>query len=252
MNYSIKDIKASYSSEKREKELRQCLLGYITYRQLSFVITLPFLKYSIPANSVTYLSLFFILALPFIALYGGTYAYIYIALFCFVYLCLDHIDGTIARVTKTSSRLGLYLDHLFGNLHWVLVYASIGILVDQKNPEFLLFANSGLCAGLVAGILDLLGKGSRLHFKLHFSSEKAHFSLTRKSQNKIIKTIAAAVPSAGLLIVPLLLITGYLDILYITLAFAFLLTLLMFVYSLIQIIIKLRKNEIKIDEYAGN
>jgi len=252
MSYSIADIKASYTPEKRHKEVNQNLLGYIIYRQISFVLTPLFLKYSISANSVTYLTLFIVLVLPFMALVGGRYGYIHIALLCFIYHCLDYVDGNIARVTKTSSRFGMYIDSLFGNLYWVSAYASIGILVDQTKHEPLLFAYSGLCMGLVAGILDLLAKGSRLYFKLYLATEKTDFSLVRESQQTIIRILATAVPSAVYLIVPLLLITGYLDKLYLTLAFTFVLALLVFVYSHVQIIRNLKKHKRKVDKFSGN
>lgn len=252
MNYGIADVKASYSPEKRQKDFKQNLLGYIIYRQISFVLTPLFLKYSISANSVTYFSFLFVLILPFIALVGGIYGYIYIALLCFIYHCLDYIDGNIARVTKTSSRLGMYMDSIFGNLYWVSAYASIGILVDQAKHDSLFFACSGLCMGLVAGILDLLSKGSRLYFKLYLTTEKTEFSIIRESQQRIIRIFVSAVSSSGYLIVPLLLITGYLHKLYITLAFAFALALLMFVYSQVQIIRNLKKHERKVEEFSGN
>ena len=246
MSYSIADIKASYPPEKRHKEVNQNLLGYIIYRQISFLLTPLFLKYSISANSVTFLTLLFIPVLPFIPLIGLINAYIYIALLCFMYHCLDYVDGNIARVTKTSSRLGMYMDSLFGNLYWISVYISIGLLVDQTKNQAFLFAHSGLCMGLITGIIDLVAQRSRLYFKLYLATEKNDFSLVRESPQKIIRVFTAAVPTAGYLIVPLLLITGYLSKLYLTLAFAFLLAILMFVYSQVQIIRYLtRKNERK-------
>jgi len=247
MSHSIADIKASYTPEKRHKEVNQNLLGYIIYRQISFVLTPLFLKYSISANSVTYLTFLFVLFLPFIAWIGGAYGYIYVAILCFIYHCLDYVDGNLARVTKTSSRYGTYMDSLFGNLYWVSVYASIGILVDQTKLEPLLFVHGGLLTGLVAGILDLLAKESRLYFKLYLAAEKTDFSLAGKSPQTIIRVFAAAVPTAGYLIVPLLLITGYLDKLYLALAFAFILASLMFVYSQIHIIKNLKKSRSKAD-----
>lgn len=241
MKYTIKDVKASYSPEKRQKSLQQNLLGHIIYRQISFYLTPVFLNLSISAMAVTYSTLAIVAILPFIALFGGPQAYILIAVLCFIYHCLDYIDGNIARVTGTSCDYGMYLDSLFGNLYWISVYASVGILVDKAASEPMLFARSGLFFGLVAAILDILSKESRLYYKFHFVTEKVNFSPVNESKHPVIRALVAAAPSAGYLVVPLLLITGYVEQIFLTLVFCFAVATLMFAYSQYRIIKALKK-----------
>jgi phosphatidylglycerophosphate synthase len=241
MKFTVKDVRSAYSDEKREKELRQNLIGFLVYRQISFYLTLLFLQLNISANSVTNFTLIFISSLPFVAIHAGQHAYILIALLCFIYHCFDYADGNIARVTKTTSKYGIYMDSLLGNLYWTSLYVSIGILVDKIVPVTSFFYKKGVIIGLISSILRILSKISRLYYKHYIERETKDSSFIKEPGHLIMKLAISVIPSAAYLVVPLMLITGYLKHLSITLVFCFSFELLIFIYSQYHIIKNLKK-----------
>ena len=146
---SLKEIEQSLAGEKLEKELRTNIVGYWVYRKLSYPITWIFIFTGISANIVTLIGLLISIALPIMAVIANDFAYLIVGLFSFLGLLLDHVDGNIARVTKGSSDVGRLFDSFSGNVFWILLYISIGIIVDYENNLFPEIQNEGLLIGLI-------------------------------------------------------------------------------------------------------
>jgi phosphatidylglycerophosphate synthase len=167
MKNSIASIKNSYTEKMiREKKISP-FMSFI-YRPLSFYPTQPFLLLAISANTVTLSGLILAICLPIVAILGGKFAFVYVSGIAFCCLLLDCIDGNIARVTQKSSGLGTYLDSLGGKVFWIMLYLTIGILVQHENGKLAPVSRNGAVIGLSTALADLLGRSSRDYVKLTF------------------------------------------------------------------------------------
>lgn len=202
MKYTVADVKRAYKEGKFQKEKQRNFIAYITYRQISFYLTPIFLKFSVSANTVSLFAFFSTLSLPIVSLWGGELAYLYAALICLFFHILDHVDGNIARTTGKTSMFGQYLDSFSGNLYWIIIYTSIGILLEYREGTGIFFSKGGLVIGLLAALFDIFAKESRLYAKLHFADTALEYISDKVSLKNII---LSSIGGFGLLI-PLLLI----------------------------------------------
>ena len=69
--------------------------------------------------------------MPLGSFFGGEYAFIFLAITSGLCQVLDCIDGDIARVKKTYSNFGRYLDHITGIVFWLLLY-----LFSQEKQDY--------------------------------------------------------------------------------------------------------------------
>ena len=239
LKYSVKNIRNSLIDDKLEKEIRTNIVGYWTYRQLSFIVTPVFLTCSFSALGVTMIGFLFSLLMPIAAFWGGRFAFLYVALLGFISLLLDHVDGNIARITKKSIKLGQFLDSFVGNIYWVLLYISLGILVDHRNELLFLIAKIGLILGMLTAIIHILAKETRSYVKVYFP-ESFPDELARVS---IMKSLLSSAP---LLIPVFLVLVGFWDLLlYLLLLSIFVYNVLIFLYTLYSILrsLSLAQNE---------
>jgi len=146
----------------------------IFYRKVSPFVTYVFLKLGISANAATWLSVVSALLGCFlISLSKVSYTLIGLFFIQFWYV-LDHVDGEIARFTRTSSKEGLYLDVMTHNLVHPIIFFSYGldavnylsVTVDFWNITFslrriILFLS--FIAGLSVIVIDL---ASALRFQV--------------------------------------------------------------------------------------
>lgn len=160
MRYSMADVRASYDAEKAREEWYGDWMSAAVYRPLSFVLTVPLLNLSVSASQVTLAGMAMALALPVVALCAGAYAHLGVGLLAIGFVILDCVDGNIARVTKTASKSGHYLDFFTDIVFRVTLYAAIGILADREVAGVL--SGQGLVLGLLAALLAIVARLSRV------------------------------------------------------------------------------------------
>lgn len=235
MKKTIAQIKASYS-KKSLREKKYGFFMYLIYRPLSFYLTPLFLSLSFSANAVTLIGLVLAICLPVIAIFGGQFAFIYVSIVGFSYLVLDCVDGNIARITEKGGFLGQYLDSLTGIIFWTMLYSSIGILVENEGNGIGFISSNGLLLGLLAAILDILGRESRNYIKLNFpDSLPKYFS----EKDHLLSKVKTIILGFGHLIPFLLIFFGYLNLPYILLIGIIINSSLTFCYVQIKIIFNL-------------
>jgi len=233
LKYTVSDVKSSFRGEKLQRELKTNLLGYLTYRQLSFYLTPIFLALSVPASVVTLITLPVCVLLPVAAIAGGKFGFLCVALLSFTYHLLDYIDGNIARTTGTTSYMGRYLDSFIGNAYWILIYTSLGLLVEYEENMVQLFSKGGVVIGLVTGIIDVFGKESRLYVKLNICDHAPEYV----SDTMTIKNVVAVfLGGIGILMPFFIVVAGLVKAIDFALLFIFLHTLLIFLYTQFRII----------------
>lgn len=176
---SVQDVRDSFSGERRERELRTNLLGFVTYRQLSFYATPLFLAASIHPTVITLATIPLCLAMPAAAWAGGPHAYLWVAALSLVYHLFDYVDGNVARMTGKTSQLGRYLDSLIGGVYWLSVYAALGLLADREAGG-LGVPGAGVLIALAMAWMDIFGKESRLYAKLNFGEKTPTFGQTQR------------------------------------------------------------------------
>ncbi len=148
--YTIADVRASYDAQKAREEWHGDWMSALIYRPISFFLTPPLLNLSISASQVTFFALLMSFALPVVALKAGRAAHLTVAVVAILFVILDCVDGNIARVTKTASKSGHYLDFLTDIVFRIGLYAAVGILADRETS--LAWMNGqGLAFGLVGG-----------------------------------------------------------------------------------------------------
>lgn len=107
------------------------LYSRIFYRKLSPYLTYLFLKMGISAGTVTWLSV----AMAFIGCFLISFSDMKVTVLGFIFLqlwyLLDHVDGEIARYTKTTSKEGMYLDFATHSLVHPIIY--FGFAMDAIN-----------------------------------------------------------------------------------------------------------------------
>ena len=96
----------------------------IWYFMNSWVVRLLY-PTSITPNQITFLSLIFGLASAGFYVSGIPDALVWGAIFLYVKVFLDNVDGNLARVRGTTSRFGRFLDSLADFLVTVLVYIAV-------------------------------------------------------------------------------------------------------------------------------
>ncbi|MBM3264751.1 MAG: CDP-alcohol phosphatidyltransferase family protein [candidate division Zixibacteria bacterium] len=149
-------MKGSFTEEKRQAERRSDLPVHLIYRPLSFWITPLFLKLGFSAHAVTVFSMLVALSLPVTARWGGDYAYMWVAALCVFFQILDCVDGNIARLLKTSGRVGNLLDSISSLLFWTSYFISVGILSHGTSDNFM--GRHGFEIGLGLAVLHLMHK----------------------------------------------------------------------------------------------
>ncbi len=159
--YTIADVRASYDATKAREEWHGDWMSALIYRPLSFFLTPPLLNLSISASQVTFFALLMSFALPVVALEAGRAAHLAVAVIAILFVILDCVDGNIARVTRTASKSGHYLDFLTDIVFRIGLYAAVGILADRETS--LAWMNGqGLAFGLLAALIAIVGRLSRV------------------------------------------------------------------------------------------
>ena len=235
MKYTAADIKRSYNKEKIAKDKKN-LVGYLVYRPISFYLTPIFLTVSLSANAVSLIGLFLSLSLPVVSVFGGAFAYLYVALLSFSCVVLDYVDGNVARTTGSSQPLGQYLDSFWGKVYWVMLCTSIGLLLQYGNDLGRFFDKGGCTIALLTAFLDVFGRESRLYVKLYLADSAPEFI---SGEASFKQTAFSILTGLGLLNPLLLVMFGYLKALDILLVLFLLHSVSVFLYSHMRIFVNL-------------
>lgn len=179
MFYSLKTIIKSLPKKKNSKS---SLWVKMIIRKLSFLFTFIFINLGFSAWAVSVLSVFVaITGCVFLCINSFLFRLLGVILIEF-WLVLDCVDGNIARVKKTSSEMGEFIDALSGYFVTAFVYFSIG--VAAFHTSFLsIFKNWNLYFIYLGSISTVCGILSRLiHQKYTYSLMVANEE--RDSNNK--------------------------------------------------------------------
>jgi phosphatidylglycerophosphate synthase len=171
---TLKDIVDEYKTNKMAEELRGDWAIALTCRHISIPPVWLLARLGISPLMVTSLSIILALLLPVFALYLPlSMAGLIVCLTAWMYQVLDCVDGALARITKTTSKLGGRIDFLADMAQWGLLYVSIGILADRHfdNPW------TWTVLAAIAAWLRLFARVSRDAFKSEKSANPAPFKL---------------------------------------------------------------------------
>jgi phosphatidylglycerophosphate synthase len=145
-NY-IKELRKTMT-EKKRREAKNDFFAFYVGRQLSYFMTIPFLKWNCKPNVVSIIAAFEVV-LAGLVLGGASSIAIALLgwLLFFIWNLLDGVDGNIARLKKNGSKIGSVYDAMSGYEAMFLLYFSAGIygfnITGQVN-QIILGALSGM------------------------------------------------------------------------------------------------------------
>lgn len=159
MFYSFSTIVKSLPKKKNSKS---SLWVKLIVRKLSFLFTFIFINLGFSAWAVSVLSVFVaITGCVFLCIDSYIFRIIGVVLVEF-WLVLDCVDGNIARVKKTSSEMGEFIDALSGYFVTAFVYFSIGVaayytsfisIFDNWKFYFIFMGSISTVSGLLSRLI---------------------------------------------------------------------------------------------------
>lgn len=150
----MKEILASYTPEKRAST---SLWAKLFSRPLSFPVTYLFIFLGFSANAVSILSIFVSLAACLLLMLGPPFFWAGIGLFLF-WDVLDCTDGNIARVKKSASAAGEYLDAVSGYTAPAFIYLAVGVAAYYTTGLLHSHEFVFILLGAAASVCDLLSR----------------------------------------------------------------------------------------------
>ncbi len=126
LNYYKKIQKVSSPDPKAKPIDRKKLYDFYVMRTLSIIPTYLFEKLKISPNATTVMSLCFSLLAAYLFFLGDISLFFLASLIFNFGFILDHVDGNLARIYKTSSQFGKFLDGSCNILGDTLVLFAIG------------------------------------------------------------------------------------------------------------------------------
>lgn len=154
MKYTMKEILASYTKDKRRES---SLWARVFSRPLSFPLTYIFINLGFSADVMSVISMVEVIAACAVILVGGEFTRIGIFMYVMWHV-LDCCDGNIARVKKTSTYAGEFFDAVSGYLPPALIFLCIGVTAFRTTA---LPADKSywlIVLGAIASISDILGR----------------------------------------------------------------------------------------------
>jgi len=128
----LAEIAADLRGPRFRAELRTSWAIAVLYRLPAVPAVWAAARLGLSPTQVTYLALLLALTMPLQALFLPLgLASVCVALSGIVFQILDCVDGTLARITRRSSRRGADLDFLTDMAQWALLYLAIGLLADR-------------------------------------------------------------------------------------------------------------------------
>lgn len=157
MFYSLPKIVQSLPKKKNSKS---SLWVKLIVRRLSFLFTFLFINIGFSAWMVSILSVFVAVAGCVCLCINTVITRIIGVCLIELWLVLDCVDGNIARVKKTSSEMGEFIDALSGYFVTAFVYFAIGVaayntttLMNEYNYYVLLAGSVSSIAGLLTRLI---------------------------------------------------------------------------------------------------
>ena len=196
MKYSIRDIQSSLSEEKKKED---SIFAIWFHRPLSYPVTYLFANIGVSAWFVSLLSIFFaVIGCVTLALNSVVLRWIGILLLN-IWAILDCVDGNVARVTKTQSNKGAFMDAESGYFVCAFVYLAFGIAAyHTARTEFIADKSIYIFVGAMASISDLL---ARLIHQKYISTvenkENKEASAKQSSLGKLRKRVSTELGIAG-------------------------------------------------------
>ena len=163
--FSVADVRRAYSASKRSEEVRGEWAAWLLYRQISFLITPWFLAAPVSATAVTVCSLLIALCLPLLAVSGSEWSWVWVSLAAVLVLTLDCVDGNIARVTHSVSRIGHYADFMTDILYRIAFYFSIGLLIARGAAADSVLARHAPALAALAALLAVTARLGRVYLE---------------------------------------------------------------------------------------
>ena len=202
MKYTMQQIKDSLPNDKKKGD---SLIALYIARPLSYPCTLFFVNCGASAWLVSMISVF-IAVIGCLCFWADNSIIRWIGCFLvFFWSVLDCVDGNVARVTKSSSEMGSFMDAESGYVISALIYLSFGIAAS-KTKGMILFDNRSvlIIIGACASICDILAR--LIHQRYTVSKIMAHKMVKEDEGNdstftKLRKKISAEVGIAGFVII---------------------------------------------------
>jgi phosphatidylglycerophosphate synthase len=223
-------IKIMYPDEKAQDEKIINPFMFYVLRPFSFRLSMQLTKLKITATTVTIWSLM-VLSVGIIVFLKYP---VLGSVFLILYLFLDVIDGNIARLSQTSSKLGEYLDESVNTIAGVSTPLVVSIYVCNYSNAYIMPILFGV--GIV--IFRLLRRIST--DKVNILSGKSDRTNVADTQYVLIQLVATTLNA---LMIPILLPFAIFDSLYLWLALYFAYNLCLYLYTVIWSIKKLFKAE---------
>lgn len=217
MKYTMKDVTASYTPEKRKKS---SIWARFFSRPISFVVTYIAINLGLTANMVSIISIFEAFIACLFMMIGGKFLPWGVGLFLF-WDVLDCTDGNIARIKKNASYVGEYMDAVSGYSATAFIYLSIGVAAFKTTSLLPGKEHIFIVLGGVASISDILSriiyqKYVVTEYRLGQISEQGNIDVDRSSGIKHIADVIMKNLSFSCLFMPLLVLAcifSYFDIL---------------------------------------
>ena len=183
---SLSDFISIYPDSKKNRNIYK-IWRWLVIGRLSLIISWLFSRINFSPNQVTYLSFLVGLTGLFFLISGGKENLIFGIFLINTWYLLDCSDGHLARFYKIESRLGKFLDEIFGEIVMIFLWISISIGL-YKTPDFSIqFINNAfelnlneyiILLGAICSISIPLKNSIAVRFSNNFISE-------RKKINKI-------------------------------------------------------------------
>ena len=153
--YSLKEIIQSLPVKKNSKS---SLWVKLVVRKLSFLFTYLFINIGFSAWGVSILSALVAVIGSFCFVIDSSVSRMIGVCLIELWLVLDCVDGNIARVKKTSSEMGEFVDALSGYYVTGFVYFCVGIAAYYTTNIFSHYAFGLIILGGVSTIAGLLAR----------------------------------------------------------------------------------------------
>lgn len=153
--YSFKQIVDSLPKKKNSKS---SLWVKIVVRKLSFIFTYLFINLGCSAWMASIISIIVAVAGTVCLCIDSIVCRIIGVILVELWLVLDCVDGNIARVRKTSSEMGEFIDALSGYYVTGFVYLAIGVSAYYTTR----FSNYALAFLILGGISTVAGLLARI------------------------------------------------------------------------------------------
>jgi len=172
-------VRYSYKSVQSSAKKIDAWWTTIIVDQIAIPLTYLFANFTnFSANQITIISKFLGFS-SFYFFYQGTPRDIFIGALLFeISFILDCVDGKLARVTKTTSPTGAYLDYVSDRL--VNLTCTLGLMLgvyfQSKNPEILIL-------GSIFLVLITYMRMFNFHFRIIFKKANKSFKKSRSKNN---------------------------------------------------------------------